>query len=265
LSNRMRFSSRVFAAAAPHAGKTALVTASTDGIGLAIARRLAQDGAKVWISSRKADNVTARIDELRAEGLNVDGMVCHVGDAKDRQALISAVMDTDKRMDILVSNAAANPYFGPILLTPEKAWDKIFDVNVKNTFQLIQECVPHLEEAPNKSSITCISSIAGFQPMPMLGAYSVSKTALLGLCRVLSQELAAMDIRVNCVCPGVVKTKFAGAILEMEEELSGQFSMKRFAEPHEISGIVSFLADEDRASYITGENFTVCGGGNFRL
>ncbi len=93
----------------------------------------------------------------------------------------------------------------------------------------------------------------------------VSKTALLGLCRVLSQELAAMDIRVNCVCPGVVKTKFAGAILEMEEELSGQFSMKRFAEPHEISGIVSFLADEDRASYITGENFTVCGGGNFRL
>ena len=93
----------------------------------------------------------------------------------------------------------------------------------------------------------------------------VSKTALLGLCRVLSQELASMDIRVNCVCPGVVKTKFAGAILEMEEELSGQFSMKRFAEPHEISGIVSFLADEDRASYITGENFTVCGGGNFRL
>ncbi len=188
--SRMRFSSRLFAAAAPHAGKTALVTASTDGIGLAIARRLAQDGAKVWISSRKADNVTARIDELRAEGLNVDGMVCHVGDAKDRQvqwgarkrvnafnssfqALISAVMDTDKRMDILVSNAAANPYFGPILLTPEKAWDKIFDVNVKNTFQLIQECVPHLEEAPNKSSITCISSIAGFQPMPMLGAYSV--------------------------------------------------------------------------------------------
>ena len=82
-------------------------------------------------------------------------------------------MDTDKRMDILVSNAAANPYFGPILLTPEKAWDKIFDVNVKNTFQLIQECVPHLEEAPDKSSITCISSIAGFQPMPMLGAYSV--------------------------------------------------------------------------------------------
>ena len=80
----MRFSSRLLAAA-PHAGKTALVTASTDGIGLAIARRLAQDGAKVWISSRKADNVTARIDELRAEGLNVDGMVCHVGDAKDRQ------------------------------------------------------------------------------------------------------------------------------------------------------------------------------------
>jgi len=258
----MRFSSRLLNGA--HKGKTALVTASTDGIGLAIARRLAQDGAKVWISSRKQDNVTQRLDELRAEGLDVDGMVCHVGEAKHRQALLDAVIDQDKKLDILVSNAAANPYFGPILMTPENAWDKIFDVNVKNSFQLIQEAVPLLEQQ-EKSSITCISSIAGYQPMPMLGAYSVSKTALIGLCKVLSQELASFNIRVNCVCPGVVKTKFAGAILEMEEELSKQFSMQRFAEPEEISGIVSFLADNERASYITGESFTVCGGGNFRL
>lgn len=258
----MRFSSRALNSALK--GKTALVTASTDGIGFAIARRLAQDGAKVWISSRKEDNVIKAIDELRGEGLDVDGMVCHIGEAKHRQALIEAVMDTDKKMDILVSNAAVNPYFGPILMTPEKSWDKIFEINVKNTFQLIQECVPHLEEQ-ERSSITCISSIAGFQPMPMLGAYSVSKTALLGLCKVLSQELAPLNIRVNCVCPGVVKTKFAGAILDMEEELAPQFAMGRFAEPREISGIVSFLADEDRASYITGESFSVCGGGNFRL
>ena len=101
--------------------------------------------------------------------------------------------------------------------------------------------------------------------MPMLGAYSVSKTALISMCKVLSQEMAPLGIRVNSVCPGVIKTKFAGAILEMEEELSPQFAMGRFGEPHEISGMVSFLSDSSRASYITGESFSICGGGNFRL
>merc|ERR1712037_111076 len=212
---------------------TAIVTASTDGIGFAIAKRLAQDGAKVWISSRKQDNVDAALDELRG-------------------------------MNILVSNAAVNPFFGSILDTPEASWDKIFDINVKNAFQLIQECVPYLSQNET-SNITTISSIAGYQPMPMLGAYSVSKTALISLSKVLAMELADEGIRVNTVCPGVVKTKFAGAIVEMEDQVSQQFALKRFAVPDEMSGIVAFLADDERASYITGESYTVSGGGNFRI
>ena len=146
--------------------------------------------------------------------------------------------------------------------TPEWAWDKIFEVNVKNTFQLIQEAVPYLEET--QGNITCVASIAGFQPINMIGAYSVSKTAMIGLVKALSFELAHRDIRINTVCPGIVKTKFAGAITESVEN-ADQFAMQRFAEPREISGVISFLSDNERASYVTGEAYNVCGGGNFRL
>jgi len=257
----MRLTSRVAKALS---GKTAIVTASTDGIGFAIAKRLAQDGAKVWISSRKQDNVDAALDELRGMDLDVDGMVCHVGDRDQRHELIETVMEKDNALNILVSNAAVNPFFGSILDTPEASWDKIFDINVKNAFQLIQECVPYLSQNET-SNITTISSIAGYQPMPMLGAYSVSKTALISLSKVLAMELADEGIRVNTVCPGVVKTKFAGAIVEMEDQVSQQFALKRFAVPDEMSGIVAFLADDERASYITGESYTVSGGGNFRI
>lgn len=257
----MRLTSRVAKALS---GKTAIVTASTDGIGFAIAKRLAQDGAKVWISSRKQDNVDAALEELRGMDLDVDGMVCHVGDKDHRHELIETVMEKDKALNILVSNAAVNPFFGSILDTPEASWDKIFDINVKNAFQLIQECVPYLSQNET-SNITTIASIAGYQPMPMLGAYSVSKTALISLSKVLAMELADEGIRVNTVCPGVVKTKFAGAIVEMEDQVAQQFALKRFAVPDEMSGIVAFLSDDERASYITGESYTVSGGGNFRI
>jgi len=257
----MRFS---LARSAALAGKTAIVTASTDGIGLAIARRLGQDGAKVWISSRKESNVDSALTSLKDEGLDVDGLVCHIGDASHRSRLIETVIEKDSKLDILVSNAAVNPYFGSMLNTPEASWDKIFEINVKNAFQLIQESVPHLEKQEH-SSIVCVSSIAGLQPMPMLGAYSVSKAALLSMARALSFELADSGIRINTVCPGVVKTKFAGALVDMEDVLAQQFAMKRFGEPHEISGLVSFLCDNERASYITGENYAICGGANIRL
>ena len=253
----MRLTTRVAKALS---GKTAIVTASTDGIGFAIAKRLAQDGAKVWISSRKQENVDSALEELRGMDLDVDGMgmfyslflpeimlisVCHVGNRDHRHELIETVMEKDKSLNILVSNAAVNPFFGSILDTPEASWDKIFEINVKNAFQLIQECVPHLAQN-EMSNITTIASIAGYQPMPMLGAYSVSKTALISLSKVLAMELADEGIRVNTVCPGVVKTKFAGAIVEMEDQVSQQFALKRFAVPDEMSGIVAFLSDDER-------------------
>ena len=134
--------------------------------------------------------------------------------------MIETCIETDGKLDILVSNAAVNPYFGAMLDTPESSWDKIFEINVKNAFQLIQECVPHLREQEG-SSIICVSSLAGVQPMPQLGAYSVSKAALCSMVRSLSFELGP-DIRINAVCPGVVKTKFAGELVNMEEHIAHQ-------------------------------------------
>nr|XP_033781580.1 dehydrogenase/reductase SDR family member 4-like 2 isoform X4 [Geotrypetes seraphini] len=147
------------------ADKVALVTASTDGIGLAIARRLAQDGAKVMLSSRKQENVDKTVAQLRAENLNVKGTVCHVGKEKDREGLVVKAVEEYGGIDILVSNAAVNPFFGNILDSTEEVWDKILDVNVKATFLLVKKVVPHMEKRGG-GSIIIVSSLAAYLPFP---------------------------------------------------------------------------------------------------
>ncbi|WAR12063.1 DHRS4-like protein [Mya arenaria] len=191
-------------------GKVAIVTASTEGIGLAIARRLGQDGASVMVSSRKQDNVSRTVEQLKSENLQVEGMVCHVGKAEDRTSLIQQTVSKFGGLDFV---------------TPESAWDKIFETNVKATFFLIKEAVPHMEKRGGGSVF--------------LGPYSVSKTALIGMTKALVPQLSTMNIRVNCVAPGIIKTKIG--------------------EPSEISGLVSFLCSDD-ASYITGETTLATGG-----
>ncbi|KAJ7374943.1 Dehydrogenase/reductase SDR member 2, mitochondrial [Desmophyllum pertusum] len=188
-------------------GKVAIVTASTEGIGFGIAKQLALDGAKVIVSSRKQDKVINAVAKLEKEqGCTVKGIVCHVGKSEHRKNLIKETLHHFGGIDILVSNAAANPTFGPILETPEDAWDKIFDVNVKSAFLLAKDVIPLMEKRGG-GSVVFISSIGGFQPpMQGLGAYNVSKTALLGLTKALSNECAHMGVRVNCVAPGVIKT-----------------------------------------------------------
>jgi len=247
-------------------GKVAVVTASTDGIGYAIAKKLAEDGAHIVISSRKQSNVDTALEKLRANNLSVSGTACHVGKAEDRQKLLNFVKQEFGSLDILVSNAAVNPYFGPVLNTPEAAYDKIFDVNVKATFLLIKEFVP-LMECRQNSSITVVSSIGGFTPFDLLGIYSLSKTALLGLTKVLTNELAAKNIRINSLCPGIVKTKFSGALWKSEDvanQILQSVPLKRFADADDCGGIVSFLSS-DEAKYITGENIVVGGGMQSRL
>lgn len=247
-------------------GKVAVVTASTDGIGLAVARRLACDGAKVVISSRKEKNVDRAVSDLRKEGLEVTGLVCHVGKASDRENLLETASNKYGGIDILVSNAAVNPTVGHVLDCEEASWDKIFDINVKSAYLLSKEVLPYLRKRGG-GSITYISSIAGFQPFSLLGAYSVSKTALLGLTKAASQGLATENIRVNCVAPGIVETRFSAALHESEsarDAALSQIPMNRLAKPDEIAGIVSFLSSED-ASYITGETIVVSGGMPSRL
>uniref|UniRef100_A0A5F9DQK9 Dehydrogenase/reductase (SDR family) member 4 n=1 Tax=Oryctolagus cuniculus TaxID=9986 RepID=A0A5F9DQK9_RABIT len=216
----------------PLANKVAIVTASTDGIGLAIARRLAQDGAQVVISSRKQQNVDRAVAALQAEGLSVTGTVCHVGKAEDRERLVATILD----------------------------------INVKAMALMTKAVVPEMEKRGG-GSVVIVASIAAFNPFSGLGPYNVSKTALVGLTKNLALELAAQNIRVNCLAPGLIKTSFSKALWEdkaQEENIIQKLRIRRLGKPEECAGIVSFLCSED-ASYITGETVVVAGGAPSRL
>ncbi|KAM5235919.1 dehydrogenase/reductase SDR family member 4 isoform 2-T2 [Ctenodactylus gundi] len=216
----------------PLANKVALVTASTEGIGFAISRRLAQDGAHVVVSSRKQQNVDRAVAKLQGEGLSVTGTVCHVGKAEDRKQLVATILD----------------------------------INVKATALMTKEVVPEMEKRGG-GSVVIVSSIAGFSPFPSLGPYNVSKTALLGLTKNLALELAPKNIRVNCLAPGLIKTNFSSVLWmdkAREDSIKESMRIRRIGKPEECAGIVSFMCSED-ASYITGETVVVGGGAPSRL
>lgn len=234
-------------------------------IGFAIAERLAKEGAKVVISSRKLPNVERALSSLKAKNLDVIGVKCHVGDAKDRQSMFQAAVDKYGGIDILVSNAAVNPAVGPVLDTSEAAWDKIFDINVKCSYLLAQEALPFIRKRGG-GSIVFVSSIGGFQPLSLLGAYCVSKTALFGLTKAAAADLATENIRVNCLAPGIIETKFSEAITSdaaRDTALMG-VPMRRFGTPSEMGAVTAFLVSDD-ASYITGEVICATGGMHSRL
>ncbi|XP_062500872.1 dehydrogenase/reductase SDR family member 4-like [Corticium candelabrum] len=247
-------------------GKVAVVTASTDGIGFAIARKLAQEGARVVVSSRKETRIKEAVRSLTDEGLSVSGVVCHVGKKEDRENLIDKAVKEYGGLDILVSNAAVNPTFGPILETPEQAWDKIYEVNIKAAAMLTASCVPHLAKRGG-GSIVYVSSIGGFNPFELLGAYSVSKTALFALTKAVSRECGPKKIRVNCIAPGIIRTKFSEALWSNQpilNHLLDTIPLKRIGEPEDCAGTVSFLCS-DEARYITGETIIISGGMQSRL
>ncbi|XP_034532283.1 dehydrogenase/reductase SDR family member 4 isoform X2 [Notolabrus celidotus] len=248
------------------AGKVAIVTASTAGIGLATAQALGKRGAHVVVSSRRQANVDKTVALLQSESIQVTGTTCNVDKEEDREKLVQMTLDQFGGIDILVSNAAVNPFFGNILDTSEDVWDKIMSVNVKAAYLMTKLVVPHMTKRGG-GSVVFVSSIAGYQPIQGLGAYSVSKTALLGLTRALAPELAQDNIRVNCVAPGVIKTRFSSSLWKNEDIMDGYkqlMSIKRIGEPEEIGGVVAFLCSDD-ASYITGETITATGGISCRL
>ncbi|XP_065199899.1 dehydrogenase/reductase SDR family member 4-like isoform X2 [Planococcus citri] len=237
-------------------------------IGFAIANKLATEGAKVVISSRQEVNVNEAVEKLKNNGHqnNISGVVCHVGNKEDRKRLYEEALNKFGGIDILISNAAVNPFVGFTVDCPEDKWDKLFDTNVKSAFLLTKEVVPHLKERKGGSIIN-ISSLAGLQPVPMHGPYCVSKTAILGLTRVFADELAQFNIRVNCIAPGLVRTKFAEHIYEnkiLHDAILSQIPMGRTGEPRDVEGIAAFLCSDD-ANYITGETIAVAGGMHTRL
>lgn len=195
-------------------GKVAIVTGSSYGIGFSVARRLAAEGAKVIIASRKKENIEKATEQLQSEGLSVTGLVCHVSKPEERTKLFQEAENLGG-LDILMMNAGVNPSVTPILDTPESAWDKTFNVNVKSSYLLCKEALPLLKR--NKSGrIIFMSTIAGFHHVKELGAYSVSKLAVLGMTKFVALQLGKYNITVNSVAPGIIDTQFSKVLVTSE-------------------------------------------------
>ncbi|KAJ4830655.1 hypothetical protein Tsubulata_033951 [Turnera subulata] len=245
-------------------GKVAIVTASTQGIGFAIAERLGLEGASVVISSRKQKNVEEAVEKLKAKGIGqVLGVVCHVSNPQHRKNLILQTVEKFGKIDVVVSNAAANPSTDSILETKESVLDKLWEINVKAAILILQDAAPHLNKG---SSVILVSSIAGYDPHPSMSMYGVTKTALLGLTKALAKEMAP-NTRVNCIAPGFVPTHFADFITgndTMRAMLEQKTLLNRLGTTDDMAAAAAFLASDD-ASYITGEILVVAGGINSRL
>lgn len=242
-------------------GKVALVTGASKGIGEAIARFYAAYGAKVVINSRKQEELDVVARSIKEAGGECTGIAANAGDMKVCQELIEKVISTYGGLDILVNNAATNPTYGPLLKSEEWAFDKIMNVNVKAPFALANLAHPHMKKRGGGSVIN-ISSIAGLTPDPGLGLYSISKAALNMLTKVQAKEWGKDGIRVNSICPGLIKTKFSEALWSNEEILNrfvAKLPIARMGTVEEIAGLALYLASPASA-YSTGAVFTADGG-----
>ncbi|GAB3957682.1 SDR family oxidoreductase [Spirosoma harenae] len=242
-------------------GKVAIITGASKGIGEDIARVFARFGANVVISSRKQDACDALANDIRAEGGEATGIAAHVGDLEQLKQLVDKTIETYGGIDILVNNAASNPVFGPSLDCDGLAFDKIMQANVKAPFELSKLCYPSMKTRGG-GSIIMLSSIAGHTPDPGLGIYSVSKASLNMLTKVLAKEWGTDGIRVNAICPGLIKTKFSQALWQDESVLSRftkHIPIARMGTTDEISPLALFLAS-DASSYSTGSLFYADGG-----
>ena len=246
-------------------GKVALITGSSKGIGRAIAEEMARAGAQVVISSRKADlcdEVAAAINaELAGEAGGAVAIPAHIGHKEELERLVTQTREKLGKIDVLVCNAAVNPYFGSMSELPDSAFDKILDVNIKSNHWLIQMVLPEMLERED-GSIIVVSSVGGLRGSTHLGAYAISKAADAQLVRNLAAEHGPKNVRVNTISPGLVRTEFARALWENPDILKARTSgdpLRRIGEPWEIAGIAVYLASKAGA-FTTGQNFVIDGG-----
>lgn len=242
-------------------GKVAIVTGSSKGIGEAMARGLAEYGAKVVISSRSQESVDAVAAAYREDGLEATGIACHIGDADARRQLIERTIATYGRLDILINNAATNPYFGPIEGLTSDAYQKTLAVNLTAALELSNLALPHLRAAGG-GSVIHVSSVEGLHANPNFAAYNISKAGLLMLGKSQASEWAKDNIRVNVLCPGLVKTKLSRALWENEkmyERMSKSIPLGRMGTPDEVAGVAVWLAS-DAGGYVSGSSIVVDGG-----
>ena len=242
-------------------GKVALVTGASKGIGEAMARGLAEFGARVVLSSRKQESVDEVAAFFKDDGLEATGIAADMGKLKDIDILVDRCVATYGGLDIIVNNAAANPVFGPIQDTDEGAFDKILDVNLKGPFELCKKAYPILKQR-GRGSIIHVSSIGGLKPETGIGIYSVSKAAIINLTQAMAKEWGADNIRVNAICPGLIKTKFSEALWSNDEILDGflkKIPLGRAGTTDDVAGLAVFLAS-DAAAYCSGGVYLVDGG-----
>jgi NAD(P)-dependent dehydrogenase (short-subunit alcohol dehydrogenase family) len=242
--------------------RKALITGATRGIGLAVAEALARRGAAVAITGRKLANLEPAVASLRASGANVLPLVCNQGAAGEIAALFEQLDRHGFTADILVVNAATNPVMSPLLETDPAAWQKILDVNLTGALLTAQQACRRMLSL-KRGSVIFVSSVAGIDPVPGLGAYSVSKAGLLGMMRVLARELGPAGIRVNAIAPGLVETRFSAALFQDRasyERLTANVALGRHGQPADVAGTAVFLAS-DAAAFVTGQVLVVDGGG----
>jgi NAD(P)-dependent dehydrogenase (short-subunit alcohol dehydrogenase family) len=243
-------------------GRVALVTGGSRGIGESTAKTLAAYGAHVIVSSRKLDGSERVAADIRSAGHSASAKAIHIGDVARIRAAFDEIEREHGKLDILVNNAAANPYFGPTIDTDEGAFQKTVDVNIRGYFFSTTSAIQLMKKKGIGGSIVNIASVNGVIPGELQGVYSITKAAVLSMTKVFAKEYAAIGVRVNAVLPGFTDTKFASALTQNKEILDyilQRVPLRRVAEPNEIAGAVLYLVS-DAASYTTGATLEVDGG-----
>jgi len=241
--------------------KVAIITGSSKGIGKAIAKGLAQNGAQIVISSRSQEACDEVVREFTDEGLKAVGIACHIGKEEQRINLVSKTIDAFGRIDVLVNNAAINPVYSPIEEVDPAIFDKIMDVNVKAPWSLSNLVLPHLKANKNGSIIN-IASVEALTPGFGLGIYSTSKAAILMLTKNQAKEWGQYGVKANVICPGLIKTKFSAALWQNEKmlnKLEKSIPSGRMGMPEEMVGLACLLAS-DAGNYMTGGVYAADGG-----
>ncbi len=242
-------------------GKTALITGSTRGIGLAIAKEYVRHGARVVVSSRKPEACESARAELAQAGGEVLVLPCNISRKEELQALVDAVHAQWGTIDVLVCNAAVNPYYGPLATLPDDAYEKVMGANVRSNVWLCNMVLPAMAEAGG-GSVILMSSIAGFKGTRMLGVYALSKAADSQLARNLAVEWGPRNVRANCLAPGIIRTDFAKALYDdpaVYEATLRHYPLGRLGEVEDVAGAAVFLASRAGA-FITGQTLVIDGG-----
>jgi NAD(P)-dependent dehydrogenase (short-subunit alcohol dehydrogenase family) len=246
-------------------GKVALVTGASRGIGESIARAFVASGARVAIASRREDGIAAAADRLaESAGVARDRLApfaCHMGKSDEVDALVRRTIERFGRLDVLVNNAATNPYFGPLLGADRAVFDKTVEVNLRGYLEAAQAAARHFVDHGGGAIIN-VASVAGLAGAPLQGVYGMTKAAVISMTKTLAIELGPSRIRVNAIAPGLVETRFSGAIVDnpdLRQRVVERTPLGRHAQPDEIAGAALFLAS-DAASFVTGHTLVVDGG-----